>query len=206
MSDAGLPVQPPIPPGRPRAGAWSRAAEPAGADPEGPRPDSSEPFFAGHVIGLTIEQWGEHEREIVEHPGAVAVLPIDTDGNVVFVRQLRVATRRHLLELPAGGLKLGEEPLACAQRELAEETGLTGGRWRHLTTFWTTPGFCRELMWLYLAEDVAPGERWTEPDADEEIEVVRVPVDEVAALLPEIGDLKTLAGLLLWLRQRESAG
>lgn len=189
-------------PWRPRPGDWPAGVAPPGADPSRPGPDSAETLFSGHVLGLTVEQWGPHEREIVEHPGAVAVVPVDPDGNVVFVRQLRVATRRHLLELPAGGLKPGEAPLDCAHRELAEETGLTGGTWTHATTFWTTPGFCRELMWLYYAEGVVPGERWTEPDADEEIEVVRLPLADVPALLGELGDLKTLAGLLLYLRER----
>ena len=171
----------------------------------GPRPDSAERLFSGHVIGLTVEQWGPNEREIVDHPGAVAVVPVDRDGNVVLVRQLREATRRWLLEIPAGGLKPGEEPLDCGRRELAEETGLVGGTWTAAMAFWTTPGFCRELMWLYYAEGVEPGRRWTEPDADEEIEIVRWPLAEVAARLTEIEDLKTLAGLLLYLRERGDA-
>ncbi len=176
---------------------------PAPAD-GGPRPDSSELLFSGHIIDLTVEQWGPNEREIIGHPGAVAIVPVDRDGNVVLVRQLREATRRWLLELPAGGLKPSEEPLLCGRRELAEETGLVGGAWTHATTFWTTPGFCRELMWLYYAEDVEPGARWTEPDPDEDLEVVRWPLAEVAARLGEIEDLKTLAGLLLYLRDRSA--
>jgi ADP-ribose pyrophosphatase len=171
----------------------------------GAGPDSARTVYEGRLISLTIEQWGPNEREIVEHPGGVAIVPIDRDGNVVFVRQLREATRRRLLELPAGGLSPGEAPLACAQRELAEETGLVGGAWRHATTFWTTPGFCRELMSLFYAEGVEPGQRWTEPAADEDLEVVRWPLDDVAERLGEIEDAKTLAGLLLYLRDRASS-
>lgn len=188
--------------GRPRAGDWEAGTAPLGADPAGPVPDTSESLFRGERIGLTLEHWDGRERELVEHPGAVAILPVDTDGNVVFVRQLREATRRRLLELPAGGLGPGEDPLDCARRELAEETQLTGGTWTHLTTFWTTPGFSRELMWLYAAEGVEPADHYTEPDADEELEVVRVPLADVAALIPELGDLKTIAGLLLYLRRQ----
>lgn len=190
----------------PEPGRTPPAAHPPGADPDGPRPDSSRTLFTGHIIGLTVEQWGPHEREIVEHPGAVAIVPVDTDGNLVLVRQFREATRRRLLELPAGGLKPGEDPLDCARRELAEETSLVGGAWTPATKFWTTPGFCRELMWLFYAEGVAPGERWTEPDADEELEIVRWPLEEAAARIGEIEDLKTIAGLLLYLRDRGSPG
>lgn len=186
----------------PRAGAWPTSDAPPGADPHGPRPLTSEQLFDGHIIGLTVEQWPHGEREIVEHPGAVAVLPVTPAGEIVFVRQLREATRRRLLEIPAGGLKPGEDPLAAGRRELAEEAGLVGGTWTHATTFWTTPGFCRELMWLYVAEGVVPGQRWTEPDPDEDLDVVAVPIAEVPALLPGIGDLKTLAALLLYLRGR----
>ena len=200
MTGARAPGPAPLGPGTPPAYPGSPA--PAGG---GPRPDSAERLFSGHVIGLTVEQWGPHEREIVDHPGAVAVVPVDRERNVVLVRQLREATRRRLLEIPAGGLKPGEAPLECGRRELAEETGLVGGEWTAATAFWTTPGFCRELMWLYYAEGVEPGERWSEPDADEELEIVLWPLAEVASRLAEIEDLKTLAALLLFLRDRGDA-
>ena len=170
------------------------------------RPDDARTVYDGKLISVTLEQWGEHEREIVEHPGAVVIVAVDTDDRVALVRQLREATRRELLELPAGTLEPGEDPLATARRELAEETGLTGGDWREVTRFWTAPGFCRELMTLFFAEGVDPGE--ASPEADEELEVVRWPVAEVERRLTEIEDAKTLAGLLLYLRQypRERSG
>ena len=118
---------------------------------------------------------------------------------MTLVRQLREPARAALLELPAGTLEEGEEPLTTARRELAEETGLTGGRWRELATFYTTPGFCRERMHLYLAEGLEPGE--AHPETDESIELVRVPRAELEARLGEIEDAKTLVGLLLYLRQ-----
>ena len=161
-------------------------------------PDESRTVYEGKLLDVTVERWGEHEREIVEHPGAVAIVAVDHDGCVTLVRQLREPARRRLLELPAGTREAGEEPLATAQRELREECGLTGGRWRELSSFWTTPGFCREEMYLYVAEDVERGE--ADADADEEIELVRWPVAELPTRLGEIEDAKTLAGLLLYLQ------
>jgi ADP-ribose pyrophosphatase len=161
------------------------------------RPDSSELVWRGRLLGVTVERWGEHEREIVEHPGAVAIVAVDDEGYVTLVRQLREATRKRLLELPAGTAEPGEEPLATARRELKEECGLSGGEWRELAAFWTTPGFCRERMHLFAAEGVERGE--PAPAEDEELEVVRWPVAEVRELLYEIEDAKTLAGLLLYL-------
>ena len=152
------------------------------------------------MLGLTVERWGEHEREIVEHPGAVAIVAVDAEGCVALVRQLREATRSRLLELPAGTTEPGEEPLETARRELQEECGLTGGDWRALGAFWTTPGFCRERMHLFAADGVVRGE--ASPAADEDIELVQWPVAEVRERLGEIEDAKTLAGLLLYLGTR----
>jgi ADP-ribose pyrophosphatase len=165
------------------------------------KPDSSRTAWAGKLLSVTLEQWGDHEREIVEHPGAVVIVAVDTQGQVALVRQLREATRKHLVELPAGTLdRPGEEPLVAAKRELAEETGLHGGEWTEVTKFWTVPGFCRELMTLFFAEGVEPGE--ATPEADEELEVVFWPTAEIERRLGELEDAKSLAGLLLYLRLR----
>jgi len=163
-------------------------------------PDESRTVYDGKLIDVTVERWGEHEREIVEHPGAVAIVAVDADENVVLVRQLREPARKKLLELPAGTLDAGEEPLASAKRELAEETGLSGGQWRRGPSFWTTPGFCRELMHVFFAEGVEEGEQQLE--ADESIELVRISVAELPARLTDLEDAKTLVGLLLYLRGR----
>ena len=161
------------------------------------RPDSADTVYEGRLISVTLERWGANEREIVEHPGAVAIVAVDVDGRVTLVRQLREAVRERLLELPAGTAEPGEEPLATAKRELAEETGLTGGEWRQAAAFYTTPGFCRERMTLFFAEGVEQGP--AAPDADEELELVRWAVAELRRRLGEIEDAKTLAGLLLYL-------
>jgi ADP-ribose pyrophosphatase len=163
-------------------------------------PDGSRKVYAGRLFDVVVEEWDGREREIVEHPGATAIVAIDREGYVTLVRQQREAARKQLLELPAGTLEAGEEPLASAQRELAEEVGLRGGSWRELAAFYTTPGFCRERMHVFLAEDVESGE--AAPEEDEEFEVVRWQVTEIAARLAELEDAKTIAGLLLYLRTR----
>ncbi len=171
-----------------------------GEGSSGPAPDESRLVYEGRLIDVTVELWGGHEREIVEHPGAVAIVAVDDGGCVTLVRQLREPTRKRLLELPAGTAEPGEAPLETARRELREECGLTGGAWRELAVFWTTPGFCRERMHLFAAEGVVRGT--PEPEADEDIELVRWPLEELDGRLGEIEDAKTLVGLTLFLRPR----
>src|SRR6478736_2528966 len=121
------------------------------------KPDGSKTVYDGKLIDVVVERWGDHEREIVDHPGAVAIVAVDSEGMLTLVRQRREAVREELLELPAGTLEAGEAPLDCARRELAEETGLTGGSWREAATFYTTPGFCRERMHHVIIETGAGG-------------------------------------------------
>ena len=167
------------------------------------KPDGAHTVYEGALVDVTLERWGDHEREIVEHPGAVAIVAVDAADDVWLVRQLREPARRELVELPAGTREEGEEPLATARRELREECGLTGGTWSELGAFWTTPGFCREHMVVFLAEGVEPGE--PDLDADEDVEVLQWPADGIDALLPELEDAKTVAGLLLFLRARRAS-
>ena len=161
------------------------------------RPRSTEIVFAGKQFDVVVENWGDRERQIVRHPGSVAIVAVDRGGRVVLVRQTREVARGKLLELPAGTLDDGEQPLASARRELQEETGLHGGRWRELGAFWTSPGFLDERMHLFAAEDVDEGD--ARPEDDEDVELVRWPVDSVRARLAELEDAKTIAGLLLYL-------
>jgi ADP-ribose pyrophosphatase len=168
------------------------------------QPDSARTVYDGRLFDVTLERWGEHEREIVEHAGAVTVVAIDRDGMLNLVRQRREAVRQELLELPAGTLEEDESPLDSARRELEEETGLTGGTWREAAAFYTTPGFCRERMHLFFARDLERGE--ASPEDDEQLEVVRWPTTEIAARLSEVEDAKTLVGLLLYLRDPQAGG
>jgi ADP-ribose pyrophosphatase len=138
------------------------------------------------------------DRDVVLYGPAVAIVAVDTDGRLALVRQLRVPAGGPVLELPAGGVEDGESPLETAQRELAEETGCHGGEWAEVATFFTSPGYSDEKMHLFLATGVSHGE--SRPEDDEELELVRVPLEDIPSLLEECEDGKTLVGLLLLLR------
>ena len=157
-------------------------------------------IWEGRLFSVVEETWGELRRQIVEHPGSVAVVAIDSEGRLVLARQFREAARAELLELPAGVLEPGEIPLDAARRELAEETGLHGGEWQELRVIQPSPGFLREPVSLFLAEGLEEGEPRT--DTNEEVELVRFGADELPSLLDELEDAKTLVGVLLYLRAR----
>ena len=140
------------------------------------KPDEARTVYDGTLIDVTVERWGEHEREIVEHPGAVAVVAVDGEGSCARAPASR-ACAEGLVEIPAGTREPGEDPLDTAKRELREECGLTGGEWRELGAFWTTPGFCREYMHLFSPKASIAGE--AEPEDDEDVEIVRWPVGEL---------------------------
>jgi ADP-ribose pyrophosphatase len=148
--------------------------------------------------GSFIEVVRKDGKEVVEHGPAVAVVPV-CDGQVTLVRQVRVAAGGKVLELPAGMLEDGEAPLESARRELREETGLHGGEWVEVASFFTSPGFTDEKMHLFIATGLEQGE--ASPEGTEDLELVRVPLGDVPSLLAELEDAKTLAGLLLLLRR-----
>jgi ADP-ribose pyrophosphatase len=152
-------------------------------------------------------------RDIVGHPGAVAIVALDPDDRVLMVRQFRLAAGRSLLEIPAGTLERAsdgtiEDPDLAAQRELEEETGYRAGTWRSLGSFWTAPGFATELMYLYLATDlVLAHEDRLGPDEDELLELEHVPWRDALAKVDsgEVADAKSLVGLLRLARIMEAA-
>jgi ADP-ribose pyrophosphatase len=145
-------------------------------------------------------------RDIVGHPGAVAVLALDDDGRLLLVRQWRVPAGGAMLEIPAGTLDVHdgvtEDPDGAARRELEEETGHRASTWRKLAAFWTAPGFASELMHLYLATGIAgaDGDDRLSPDEDERLELRHVTPHEALAMVDrgEIADAKSILGIL-WL-------
>jgi 8-oxo-dGTP pyrophosphatase MutT (NUDIX family) len=151
-----------------------------------------------HVDRVRYDDGDEADRERVSHPGAVAV--VAHDGERLFlVRQPREAVdEQSLLELPAGKLDAeGEGPLETAKRELAEEIGKGARTWRHLTTFYTSPGFVEEVCHVYVASDLY--DESAEAEEDERIEIVEAPLAELDAVIQGCHDAKTLVGLL-WFR------
>lgn len=149
-------------------------------------------------LDVTLPDGKEATREAIRHPGASAIVPVDEEGNVTLVRQYRAPIAQVLLEIPAGKLDdKDEDRLEAAKRELREETGLTAEKWKHLTDIVTAPGFCDELISIYLATGLSDGE--DEPDEDEFLNIVKMPLTELIEMAKrgEISDSKTLVGLLL---------
>jgi 8-oxo-dGTP pyrophosphatase MutT (NUDIX family) len=153
---------------------------------------ASEEIYTGRVISLrkdtvAMPEGGSSVREIVTHPGAVGVLALDDDGAVVMLKQYRHAIGEHLWELPAGLRDAdGEPPLETAKRELAEEVGLAAERWELLTTSLSTPGFCDEMVGLYLAQGLSPVDRpegFTVEHEELDMTVERVPFDRALQMV-----------------------
>ncbi|APC08714.1 NUDIX domain-containing protein [Neomoorella thermoacetica] len=162
---------------------------------------ASERIYEGRILNLRrdrvrLPDGHEASREVVEHPGAVAIIALDNDKNIYLVRQYRYPIERVTLEIPAGKLDSGEEPLTCAQRELAEEVGLAAAEWKPLLTFYSTPGFSNEIMHLFLATGLRSHRE--KADDDEFLEIVRVPLAEAAAMAlgGAIQDAKSIAGIM----------
>ena len=152
-----------------------------------------------------------HVRDVVRHPGAVAIVALDDAGRLLLVRQWRQPAGRSLLEIPAGTLDRDpatgaiEDPDLASRRELEEETGYRADGWEKLGAFWTAPGFASELMHLYLATGlVAAGHGRLTPDADEALELIRLPLADALAAVDrgDLHDAKTLIGILLVGRRR----
>lgn len=135
-------------------------------------------------------------REVIRHPGAVVVVPIDDEGNIYLVRQFRYPYGKVVLEVPAGKLEFGEAHFPAARRELSEEIGAQAAEWVELGEMLPTPGFCDELQHVYLARGLTFGE--THPDEDEFLELVTMPLEEAVAMAVDgrLEDSKTVAAIL----------
>lgn len=158
-----------------------------------------------HGALIDVEHWQvrlpdgrESLREVVRHVGAAAVVPVDAQGRVALVRQHRVALDVLTLEVPAGKLDSpSEDPFLCAQRELAEETGLLAEDWHFLTCIYTTPGFCTERIALYLAQGLSQGDTHLDDDEFLRVEWMSLDLAQEKVMAGEIRDGKTIIGLLM---------
>lgn len=186
------------------------------ADPHDYRVLASETVFDGHVISLrrdtvAMPGGGDSVREVVAHPGAVAVVALDDDGRVVLIRQYRHPVGRYLWELPAGLRDAdGEPPLETAKRELAEEVQLAAERWSLLTTTYSTPGFCDEMVLVYLAEGLGEAphpDGFTAEHEELDMTIERVPLAEAVQRVFD-GDIRNAAAVvgLLAAAQLRAAG
>lgn len=165
----------------------------------------SEYIYRGRVVSLrldTVQMPNGHvvKREVVEHHGAVAIVPRLDARTILLIRQYRPAVGEALLEIPAGTLEEGEEADACAARELEEEIGYRAGRLRRMFSQYLAPGYSSEVLHAYLAEQLTRSH--AKPDEDEEIEVVPVQASEIEAMILDgrIKDAKSIAALLVALR------
>jgi len=159
---------------------------------------SSQTVFEGKILTLRVDQvrlndGTEATREIIGHAPAVAILPIQSDNTLIFVRQFRQATKQVLLEVPAGVVDSNEAPLAAAKRELKEETGFTASEWIPLNGAYMAPGFCEEFIHIFAAKGLAAGD--TDWDSDERIQLAPLSVAIVDEMIRN-GDLKDAKSIL----------
>ena len=162
---------------------------------------TSKTVFKGkllHVLSDTVRLWNGHEavREYILHPGAAMIIAMADDNTLVLVRQYRYPLDRHFIELPAGKIDPGEDPMDTAKRELREECGYEAKSWRHLTTLHPCIGYANERIELYLARDLIAGDQ--QLDDDELLEVLHVPATEALSWVRDgkITEAKAVTGLL----------
>ncbi len=170
---------------------------------------SSRLIYEGRVVKLrvdTVRMPGGREttREIVEHSDCVAIVAVDDSGNVLLVNQFRKPVEKELLEIPAGGIEPGEDPVDCVCREMREETGFLPRKVERLGGFYSTPGYCTEYLYLYLATDLTSSPLNAEDT--ESIRLVRVPLSQIPSLITsgKICDAKSIAGLLTFLEYQKT--
>jgi len=157
-------------------------------------------IFSGRIINVRVDTVSLPDgrrttREVVEHSGAVAIVAVDDDNNIILVRQFRKPVEGVLLEIPAGTMEKDEEPLLCAKRELREETGFTAQHWKKILSYYSAPGFTDEYLHLYMASSLTEGE--IELDNDEFVETIRMPLQEAYDLIfkGQITDGKSIIGI-----------
>lgn len=163
----------------------------------------SEQIFSGKIISLQVDEVrlpdGNHSmREIVTHPGAVAIIPVTDNDNIMLVEQYRKPLERSIIELPAGRIEPGEDPKITAVRELEEETGYTTKNLSHVASFYTSPGFADEIIHLYYTDELEKLTETVDGDEDEFVEVHKLTLDEANSLIAtkKIYDAKTMYALV----------
>jgi ADP-ribose pyrophosphatase len=168
---------------------------------------STRRLFEGRAFNVRVDtvitvDGRESTRDIVEHSACVAIIARDADGDILLVRQYRKAVEKELLEIPAGGIDPGEDPETAVRREMQEETGYLPGRVVRLGGYYSSPGFCTEYLYFFLATDLQPGRLYAEDTPG--IEVVRVKPGNIRRLIrtAQICDSKSVAGLLYYLDYR----
>lgn len=161
-------------------------------------------IFKGKVVSLKVDDvllpnGKQSKREMIHHPGAVAIIPITNEGKIVLVEQYRKALERSIIEIPAGKLEPGEDPAVCARRELEEETGYGARELTYIQSFATSPGFANEIIHLYVAKDLYKIEEKRELDEDEFVSIIEVTLEEAEEMVKnqQIYDAKT-AFSVLW--------
>jgi ADP-ribose pyrophosphatase len=171
---------------------------------------SSQPIFSGRAFNVRVDTIinasGEKTtREIVEHAACIAAVPVDANGDIWLVKQHRIAVGKFMLEIPAGFIEPGEDPVEAVKRELQEEIGFLPRKITKLTGIYSSPGFCTEFLYIYLASDLQPSRLTAEDTAA--IEAIRIKPAQIMNLIHsgEICDSKTVAGLLLYLKTLETA-
>lgn len=150
-------------------------------------------IFTVENVSVELPDQRTRQYDLIQIQDAVTILPLDDDGNVLFVEQFRIGANKMVLELPAGKIETGEEALATAEREIREETGLAAKKMQPLGKFFVSPGYSTEFMYTFLATGLYPDP--LDPDADEFIHLVKFPLPQVLAMLQksEFDDAKTLA-------------
>lgn len=163
----------------------------------------TEEIYDGKVVKLQVDDvelpnGKTSKRELIKHPGAVAIIPITSDNKIVFVEQYRKPLEKALVEIPAGKLEPGEKPEVTAIRELEEETGYTTDHLEFVTSFYTSPGFADELMYIYITDKLEPLKEEITGDADEFVEILELTLDEAKHYVGDgrIHDAKTNYALL----------
>lgn len=162
-------------------------------------------IFHGKVFDVKVDEieyngtGNKSFRQVAVHPGGAVIMPVKDDGKIVLISQYRYPHNEILLELPAGKLEKDEDPLLCATRELTEETGYTSNKITKLGKIYTTPGFCDEVLHIYLAEDLTPGNHARE-EGEEGMEVIELTLDEIKEKIRDgkIVDAKTLSGIFMY--------